>query len=403
MAEVSEWNFSNRFFSIIRDIPAASSINALQTMNEGKVILQKAGVIPWPAIAIEYGGVIGDRSPLPALHQQRLETAPIIMAYLHESLVFNRHLVTSSGDVVLESVSPALYKPGISQRDVTACSAVDEIVNQNLAEEIKGAIFKKHKIPGEAALILNRQAANYAHWHLQILPAALIARRELGSHIRLIVPVLAEWQRKSLRQAFGSDIDKNIIEITANNLWQFQTIYYPSPTWQQNGGRFNALPAECYEMFDKLGNHNRLVGWDGPKKIYLSRFEAKNRPLANERELTETMESLGFSVVQPERLDYEQQIRLFANAEVIAGPAGAAFANLVFCKSNALVIEFSSKCFSPLIDLWGRLLAVRGLRHAIYVDSDNIGNVADHPNMVKSWSINIEHVKKFMKQVLADA
>ena len=38
-------------------------------------------------------------------------------------------------------------------------------------------------------------------------------------------------------------------------------------------------------------------------------------------------------------LDFKDQISIFNNAEIIVGPHGAGFANLVFCKNNTKVIE----------------------------------------------------------------
>ena len=75
------------------------------------------------------------------------------------------------------------------------------------------------------------------------------------------------------------------------------------------------------------------------RRIFLSRGDASYRRLLNESELLDLLRAHEFEIISPGTLDFEQQARLFSEASVIAGPAGAAFANLVFASSPAQVIE----------------------------------------------------------------
>ncbi|HWL14524.1 MAG TPA: glycosyltransferase family 61 protein [Opitutus sp.] len=77
------------------------------------------------------------------------------------------------------------------------------------------------------------------------------------------------------------------------------------------------------------------------RRIFLSRNDAGFRKLSNEAELRPLLEAHGFEIVAPATLSIEAQARLFAEAAIIAGPSGAAFANLAFATPGAHVIEIA--------------------------------------------------------------
>jgi capsular polysaccharide biosynthesis protein len=77
------------------------------------------------------------------------------------------------------------------------------------------------------------------------------------------------------------------------------------------------------------------------RRIFLSRADASFRRLRNESALRPLLHEYGFEIISPGALSVPAQARLFAEAEVIAGPAGAAFANLVFAPVGARVVEIA--------------------------------------------------------------
>jgi hypothetical protein len=114
---------------------------------------------------------------------------------------------------------------------------------------------------------------------------------------------------------------------------------------------------------------------DPTEKIYVSRSKTtprdvsvKNSPhadnsfilddvrLYNEKLLEEYFKSLGFVIVYAEEFEsYEDQVRFFASAKVIAGVTGAGLWNALFMKSGGLVLEISTPLAtsdngSPMVD-----------------------------------------------------
>ncbi|NOU01134.1 MAG: glycosyltransferase family 61 protein [Gallionella sp.] len=79
------------------------------------------------------------------------------------------------------------------------------------------------------------------------------------------------------------------------------------------------------------------------KKIYLSRQKASStRRQYNENEVINIFKKYGFEIVSPEKLSIVEQISLFDNADFIAGVTGAAFTNILFCKTGCKVLCIQS-------------------------------------------------------------
>jgi capsular polysaccharide biosynthesis protein len=79
----------------------------------------------------------------------------------------------------------------------------------------------------------------------------------------------------------------------------------------------------------------------GPAWIYLKR--TGKRKLLNEAEIEDYLFSLGFETVSCDNISVSMQAGIFNNADIVIGPHGAAFTNIVFCKPGTKIIEF----FSP--------------------------------------------------------
>lgn len=112
-------------------------------------------------------------------------------------------------------------------------------------------------------------------------------------------------------------------------------VYLPS-TSTPNGWTRSALQKLREVVF-------AAFGIDPPAKpkrlILLSRRDAASRRILNEAALAEKLEELDFELVVPGALPVEEQIRLFAEARIIVGPHGSAWANIVYAGPGAAMLE----------------------------------------------------------------
>ena len=75
------------------------------------------------------------------------------------------------------------------------------------------------------------------------------------------------------------------------------------------------------------------------KYTYISRKGAACRRILNEDEYMNELNTLGVQVYCMEDLSFVDQIRLFAESEIITGPHGAAYSFAAFCQPGTLLYE----------------------------------------------------------------
>ncbi|AFZ45408.1 hypothetical protein PCC7418_3293 [Halothece sp. PCC 7418] len=75
------------------------------------------------------------------------------------------------------------------------------------------------------------------------------------------------------------------------------------------------------------------------KYIYISRGDAKRRPIINQKEIISVLEAMGFSSVEMTYRSFEEQISIVRDASIIVAPHGAGLTNMVFCKPGTKIVE----------------------------------------------------------------
>ncbi len=78
------------------------------------------------------------------------------------------------------------------------------------------------------------------------------------------------------------------------------------------------------------------------RRLYINRSDARKRSIRNEAEIWPSFERRGFESIAAGKLPFRDQVSLFAEAELIAGPHGAGFSNLLFAPHSAKVLEISN-------------------------------------------------------------
>jgi len=75
-------------------------------------------------------------------------------------------------------------------------------------------------------------------------------------------------------------------------------------------------------------------------RIYISRALANTRRVLNEAEVIGLLAKRGFTSYRLEDMRWLDQVRLFADAEIVVGAHGAGFTNCVFSQPGTRIIEF---------------------------------------------------------------
>ena len=118
----------------------------------------------------------------------------------------------------------------------------------------------------------------------------------------------------------------------------------------------------------KRGNKINLIDDKDLAKINKNTTNGKERREINNIDLLENILSKKyedknyFKSVFLENISFEEQVKLFHNANIIIAAHGAALANMLFCKENTLIIEVHCNTIWKYFDLISTKLKLKHIK-----------------------------------------
>lgn len=135
---------------------------------------------------------------------------------------------------------------------------------------------------------------------------------------------------------------------------------------------------------------------DAPRRLYLSRHGAERRRVLNEDEVAEALRAYGFEPVTLDHRSVAEQIDLFAGAEAVVFPHGAAATNLAAAQPGTLAIEcHSARLLNPTYWLLARAL---DLRYGIVCSGEPI---EDYPDYLSDMTVDVAKLMGVIEAGLA--
>lgn len=188
---------------------------------------------------------------------------------------------------------------------------------------------------------------NYYHWFFDCLSRLFLANKVTKPYqnIRYLIPDdLFAYQKETLAQ-LGIDPSSYITSRDASFIQSKLLIVssYPNPDLNN--------PAEwSIDFLKKSFIHLALQTENKNQLIYISRGDSlRSRRLTNENYLLSLLVPLGFRVVHLAKINFIDQVTLFANAKMVVGVHGAGFTNIVFSKPGTIVCEIFGDIYQPII------------------------------------------------------
>lgn len=186
---------------------------------------------------------------------------------------------------------------------------------------------------------------NWYHWLIEILPSAFLAERlppDLAS-LPLLVPDISAApapfvealelfarDRPRIAMPVGNTFKVGqlvLIDPVVSGPMNMREGYWPCVTdYSQNA---EVLLSYRAAILDRLG----VVPAPPSRRLFLAR--SNDRRNFNQAELIAVAEHHGFEAVYPEKMSFREQVRMYAEAEILLGASGAAFANMLFCQPGA--------------------------------------------------------------------
>jgi capsular polysaccharide biosynthesis protein len=213
------------------------------------------------------------------------------------------------------------------------------------------------EVDGTLGVLAGRGDLNYFHFLLDIFPRlAILEMTGAPTPDRWYVPLGHRFQADALELAGFLPRD-GLIDADREPHVRAESLLVPGlpdqhkrmPPWSVAYIRERLRPADAEVV--------------PGKRIYISRGrEQNNRIVRNEDEVMEVLGERGFTLVDPAAHPMAEEIRLFAEAECIVSPHGAALTNLLYASPGAAVIELLAPRYVE-VSYWKLADAIPGLTY----------------------------------------
>ncbi len=221
-----------------------------------------------------------------------------------------------------------------------------------------------------AASFVDACAANYAHWMTEVLPRIAVFC-DVPAYAR--VPIIVNdglhpniWQ--SLFLVVGDKREVIILPIgrtlKVNNLIQTSVTGYV-PFERRNKqldnhshGVFNPLAFEKLKL--RLINCNESETQTSFEKVYLRR-NSVHRSVENIKEIEVIISDAGYSFIDPEKLNFLDQVGLMKNANEVVASTGAVLCNAIFCNENSNIVVMMGVHNDMIYRYWANMLQPLGI------------------------------------------
>ena len=288
------------------------------------------------------------------------------------------YVTTISDGIIYGGSNLILTKDGVIchdlydfERDYTS----EELHGRMLIDPKSGCIrwLLSDKVPEllpVAAAFVDACATNYAHWLTEVLPRiAVFCAEERFNGIPIVVnDGLHKNIMESLFLVVGSA--HKIITLTNNKALAIDQLYSTSVSgyvpFEKRTTKFSDHSHGVFnpQAFELIRHQiaaflEKLPEQAWPEKVYLRR-NSEVRKITNAAELEELLVARGYVIVEPERLTFLQQAKLFSDAKIIVGATGATFANIMLTLSDPKIFILISKLPDHKYRYWQNIACACG-------------------------------------------
>lgn len=260
---------------------------------------------------------------------------------------YSERQLESKATGVRIATSASLWYDGLNTVLFDSNDQIDQNISSINIAPVCNAISNQspNYYEGQVILMGAQGSNNYYHWLADVLPKLDVLRKSgvtLSESTRFVFTNVTQKFQIETLNALGISAD-NIVETWVEGCYiRADEIVVPYLS--------NDMGLSMGAWLPEFIKGALLEGTEHPsKKILISRDLEKShgRGINNISQFNQHYLDLGYELVVPEHYSVKQQAAIFAGASAIAGAHGAGMANLLFCQSDASVLEVFGPHFAP--------------------------------------------------------
>jgi capsular polysaccharide biosynthesis protein len=268
---------------------------------------------------------------------------------------------------------------------------IPQIYRDKKGYRVSFAKMQCEKLDGALYFGTPIEPLNWGMWLLQAIPSAIDFLSTAKAE-RFLSYIERDWQR-GLLNAIGIP-DKRLVHHELSCTYhcddlivkQFSNIdLVPSPLEREVFGRVARDVAGVAKVTAK-------------RRLFLSRRSITResggtyRALLNEDALLEAISQRGYEIVEPELLSFADQIRVFAEAELVVGLGGAGLFNTIFSPAATRVVSIESS--TAFVHAHASLFGALGHPYAFIFGAQD---PEDDTPVQKRWTVDVGGVMEALK------
>lgn len=252
---------------------------------------------------------------------------------------------------------------------------------------------------------------NWYHWLIEILPKTVLFQNlpaQLQDYPILVPP---EFDRfPTYRQAFETLGLKNEVVVLApyQSYQVADLICIDTPSispFNMRQGLWPELAENCNNTTvlnsfrDQVLASLDIVTTTPHRRIFLAR--SNTRRDYDQASLIKMLEGLGIETVYTDRLDFKDQVQLLREAELVIGPSGAAWANMLFAQENTKGIIWTFPEYDK-VACYSNIAAMVGtdLRYLFFPAT--LKPASTHNLYNASYDIDLPRLQNAIRKTLSD-
>lgn len=319
-------------------------------------------------------------------------------------------LIAGNSDIIVDSEKKLIISDFCYNQSVNVYSSDTLLLRDKRNWGIlRKKINKKPRIIESGIMIVGKFSNNYYHALYENLNRCMLIDDIL---IPTSVPILVDksvLSIPSLRSLMGfmiQGVEREIIPVENGELCLCKKLFYFDHinyivSQRHRLGNVTLKEMNFYDplllkkqkelLIQNMSNNNT------PRRVFLSRSHTAHRNY-NEDDIFFILEKYGFKKIIPEKMSIEDQMALFNNAECIIGGSGAAFSNIIFCKSGCKVLCFRAIKGDVGTSIFKSIAWINGVALWHYPADDILNKQGAHanyyisPSKFESFLINDWHI-----------
>jgi capsular polysaccharide biosynthesis protein len=200
-------------------------------------------------------------------------------------------------------------------------------------------VFKQ----GNYSTLILYWGLGYYHWFNDVLST-------LHGTLELMPTDTVFLMPQGFKNAYGGDFymkslnalgigPERVREFDGSESWILENLWWQPPAVHPD----DQSPGALRWIGQRISESIPVLESETPQRIYVSRRKPSARVISNEQEFVAELERMGFRICLLEEMPFEDQVRLFRNAELVVAPHGAGLTNLIFSKPGTRVVEIHAR------------------------------------------------------------